>query len=589
MRGAQIVFLTLLGGVVVVAGLLMLRSSQMVWSSAIAEVRSVPESSHEIAWIAPASNIETWQRIVEAAEYLRKQWSKEEGDKRLRIDLENAYLNLTAGVPEIVLWWSERPQEKIYLRWYKISNERSIETWIKKLSERGKPPLAILGGDSTRRAVEISETLKAYRQKWRAAAPLFLITTATADTVPHPGSKEEQPKPTDSNNIPLMDLYKNRSYRFSFTNTLMAEAVLDFVQEHPDLWPRRQFDPLVAGAIIPCAGPLMAATLLQADTYQFDYALYAVAWTDDDFSADLSKRFLNIFKRRYYPRVEETKLHLMAKEPAANLTLPRENELSRLGKDQLRPEIGDLYKPTPYDRLSAQNYLGDIEQSPWIRSLLVLPTSAHRARRFLRALHDLSTKLAPHAMRNIVVLSGDSISFNNVYRDRKVEWNVADLQIPLVFFCHRNPVDRDAGFREEGKGKHPWDSTSTWDLLFYRDMLEAVVLAAHDDAGLVEGADEFDVGMQQLRWCKERVVEQNKGTPFFRQRNRNAGTGEHVVWVQPDRLDSAHSRITVWSRKNAHGEPQRWRLIRSLDKVSYHDVGSSVTNLPDCSFIRVNP
>src|SRR5207302_175475 len=77
------------------------------------------------------------------------------------------------------------------------------------------------------------------------------------------------------------------------------------------------------------------------------------------------------------------------------------------------------------------------------RPLLVLTGQSAPSRRFLRAL----VRSAPGMARQFVVATGDAIAFNNVYRDRGVAWNVQDLPVPLVFFCHHNPIDPDAGFR----------------------------------------------------------------------------------------------------------------------------------------------
>ena len=66
-----------------------------------------------------------------------------------------------------------------------------------------------------------------------------------------------------------------------------------------------------------------------------------------------------------------------------------------------------------------------------------LSHEAGHVARWLRSLPDA---------RNLVILNGDAIAFNAVYRDRDVVWNILDLPYSLVFFSHRNPIDRAAGF-----------------------------------------------------------------------------------------------------------------------------------------------
>ena len=43
-----------------------------------------------------------------------------------------------------------------------------------------------------------------------------------------------------------------------------------------------------------------------------------------------------------------------------------------------------------------------------------------------------------------LVVNGDAIDFNTVYRDGNLTWPVQDLPFQLVFFCHRNPVYEEA-------------------------------------------------------------------------------------------------------------------------------------------------
>ena len=71
-------------------------------------------------------------------------------------------------------------------------------------------------------------------------------------------------------------------------------------------------------------------------------------------------------------------------------------------------------------------------------SFLVLPTQTVRMRRFLINLQRRS----PAVARNLVVLNGDAISFDAIFRDRDVAWNILDVPYSLVFFSHRNPIDR---------------------------------------------------------------------------------------------------------------------------------------------------
>src|SRR5207247_5284062 len=79
----------------------------------------------------------------------------------------------------------------------------------------------------------------------------------------------------------------------SFTNTLMAEAVLDFVSRHPEVWPRVQRRPALAAAITANGNAVTGLAALAATGIH----LSAVAWKDDRYSLDLAERFDSLAPR----------------------------------------------------------------------------------------------------------------------------------------------------------------------------------------------------------------------------------------------------------------------------------------------------
>jgi hypothetical protein len=93
-------------------------------------------------------------------------------------------------------------------------------------------------------------------------------------------------------------------------------------------------------------------------------------------------------------------------------------------------------------------------------------------------------------------------------------WPIRDLPFALVFFCHRNPVDRALGFHEqEGPRSKEADagspsSTGTEDLLLFMDILEGVTQGCFlDDSGKVVAAlpgngSELKQRLQRARWGK---------------------------------------------------------------------------------------
>jgi hypothetical protein len=489
-----------------------------------ARARPIPPGCHEIAWIAPATSSDSWERLVAALRQLQQDWPKLQPGTALDINLDKAFLDLTTDVPEIALG-PAGSSARLWIRWYKLSGENDSERWVANLRERGAPPLAVVGGDTSDHALALAQALRDARDSWAGPAPLLLITTATADRY---APKERDAAPPSHEDWPtLIGVYPGRSFRFAFTNTRMVEAVLDFVRQMPQVWPQKNSDPGVFAGAAAAGNPWTSLSLLKAAGYLRPYFLYTLAWGDDRYSSDLAETFSKLFTEQF---------------------------ASTLGKDEavifdakLIPySVGDQFQPNPRERLAIDWFLNNRGALRDQQHLLAVPTGAQRARRFLRTL----CQRAPGEMRNVVVVNGDAISFNTIYRDRDVAWNILDLPVPLVFFSHRNPIDPSAGFDPNRS------TTGTQDLLLFRDILEALLHAGFENGRLVADADKVRDRMSQLRWRFPHVYPQGieekqpPSRPFFDgEGNRHASTGEHIVWLQPayeDTRNLPRAAITVW-------------------------------------------
>jgi hypothetical protein len=207
----------------------------------------------------------------------------------------------------------------------------------------------------------------------------------------------------------------------------------------------------------------------------------------------------------------------------------------------------------------------------------VVTGQAQPSRRLLREL----ARAAPQAARDFVVATGDAISFNTIYRDRQATWQIQDLPFNLVFFCHHNPTDPEAGFRplsapaiegepESGReDKMPSSqaaATGTEDVLLFGDIVEALILAwAQGDqtkAATIAPASnpgELRNRLREIRWLDGRVGYDSKGIPLFRpDGQRVSGTGEHVVLLRPvfqgERvLPRALLEVWAWRTTPDHG------------------------------------
>jgi hypothetical protein len=508
----------------------------------LAEVRGVPSGHQEIAWISPATSGEAWERLVAALTLLQQDKSNGALGKNLRVQLANAFLPLTADVPEVALFFDDAPEVKLWIRWYKLSGQNPSGSWFDKLIKRGTSPLAIIGGETSDRALYQARALAKVRSQWPGPAPLYLISTATAERY-YPGAYPSGEVPYQD--WPrLMDVYKKRTYRFCFPNTRIVEAVLDFVHQNPQVCAQRLTSPQLAAAVIAPTDPYTSLASLSAAGHFQPYYPSTLIWKDDGYSKDLGEIFLKVFADEAHPKGE----------PFADFY-----------NNYIHYSVGDFLEPNPQEALAVGLFLAHNPRFRDQPQLLALPTAAQRARRFLRTL----CRRAPTEVRNVVVVTGDAIAFNNVYRDRDVAWNILDMPVPLVFFSPRNPIDAAAGFGQQ-QADGLLNQTGTQDVLLNRDVVESLVQAAFDGARLVADADRLQSRLEHTRWRKGRIhndlveADNPPAVPFFDEAgNRRADTGEHIVWVRPvfdGQRNLPEAFITVW---RAGGErPERsWRTI----------------------------
>lgn len=531
MRSVRIAIISILAGTLLVAAYLTLRGYDLLGSPSAGEAKAVPAGHQEIAILLPATSSE-WERLVAALDCLQRDWSSlQPGTPKLRVTKDRAFVELTADVPELAVWLDGHADARLWIRWYKLSSDVDARQWVTKLARRQPAPLAILGGDTSDRALVLGRVLQAQRGKWQGADPLYLITTATADHYDpaEPSTPDAEPK--------LIEVYKDLSFRFSFTNSRIAEAVLDFVRTHPDLWPIKADDPALVSAIASLGNVWGFLAGLSSVAPPTPRVLYPQIWSDERYSTDLARRFEHMFGR----------------------TFP----LGEIGNTyQIRYGTGDFYHPNPEEVVAVTWLLQ--KNAIWRdqRQLLLLPTGAERARRYLRTL----VRRAPLDMRQLVVISGDSITVSTIYRDRDIAWNVLDMPVPLLFFAHRNPVDANVGF---SAADGP-EATATDVLLLYRDIFEALLLAGCRKGRMDWTTGDIQQRLRQLRWQNGHVAdaEAQAGSPLFDALgNRRDRTGEHVIWLRPASEGLApqpKASISVWCLGPDAGRDNAWQSVQVL-------------------------
>ena len=510
----------------------------------------VAPDEQEIAWLYPATNTAPWERFVFAVKDLAK--GKGEGEDSLSYQIaDQAFPPQSAVTPELVLS-SPEIRGKLVLRWYKLTGDQDTRYWTRLLLERHPPPLAIIGGNTSSGAIELAQCLREETDKRQLAdrAPLLLLTSATADDLPasHP------------NEFPLTSVYAGRTFRFCFTNGQIANAVTDFLQHRSELWP--DMDPV-----------------------------YMIHWRDDPYSRDLSRRFLEALHEP--AAVGATGDWARAASIAAGTGPPLDLahwlhgpfRLDTPASWGLPHSIGTFDRPNRLEVAEASRLMRmKLEHAHEQRQpLLILPGASGPARRFLVALRRAS----PDEAKRFVVATGDAIAFNTIFRDRNIAWPIQDLPFRLVLFCHRNPVDAEAGFpldllsRLHDSSELKGQLAGTEDLLLFNDVVDAIGYAwrrafrREDMNAQALTASAFADAMRETRWRRsvDRVADEDRPLPFFdEQGNRCSGTGEHAVYLRPvyrGTAQLAEAILEVWAWQTSAGDGSRHWLQRTSLHVYY--------------------
>lgn len=454
------------------------------------KVADIAYGDQEVAWLHPATNIATWERFVAG---LREITS-------VSVDDSAAFPNDSMKLPVVGL---RKPgiAGTLWIRWYKLTGQRSIDLWVNELCQRQPPPLAIVGGGNSERARDIALHLSLLENKEPfRKLPAFLITTATADKV----------QSAELGEVELMKIYSGRSFRYCFTNKQMAEAICDFVREQ-----------------------LNNDRSLEITSSRVSL----LSWNDDPFSEDLVDQFEELWK------------------------IPSETTPNPpVWKHRIAHSVGGLNHPNKPEVAAIQKLMqGIVTELASLRGreLLVLPGGPAPARRVLRSLY----RFDPGERNFWVVTVGDAIDWNTLYRDRRLTWTIEDVPFPLIAFMHRNPVStqlsKGRSFVPDSSVSPPPNPTGTDDLLLYRDISQSLVNGCFQPSKLISDPGEL------IRYLDDEKDVQ--GQPLFDdQGNRQGKSGEYITLLKPVVKDfqlQPRSIIQVFERQ---ASSQEWKLLTTL-------------------------
>jgi hypothetical protein len=451
-------------------------------------IATVPDGDHEIAWLNTTTGGATWERFVTGVKRL------ERIDPAISVNESRAFPNRASQVPEIIVQKAGM-SAKIFIRWYKVSSEQPVTDWVTELVNRVPAPLAIIGGSSSDRARELAMALDA---QTITARPVLALTNATAIDVAAPDGSSE---PT----IPLMHIYRNRTFRYCFNNRQMAEAMLDCIGQHPTLKPAS-----------------LDGSRLERP------AVLSVSWNDDPYSDDMVVEFGRAVSTAY--------------RSWANVGQPQPFRW------RVPFSIGGFSTPNFAEAEAASSILRELKALPRQRSLLMMPTVTAPARRLLIRLCEENAEIGRH----LIALNGDGMGVNAVLRDGEFNWPVASIPVPLALFCHNDPA--------------AWDETltlpnATDDVLHYSAIVQSLSDAIFH---LYEAA--HDITADELASTLKNGLQSDA---FDATGNRRGGTGESVFILRPGAsTHDGVTRFEVWRRRDDRSWHQTADRILPISGVS---------------------
>ena len=498
---------------------------------------AVPSGDQELAWVHTSTSWTNWERFVSGVARAQQLVPG------LHVDDSRAFRDQSFELPELVLSMDGRPGN-LRIRWYKLTGDVNTTQWIQALAARDPAPLAVVGGGSSDRALDLARALAA-QTTWQGDRPLLFLTTATADELTSEPDAVAPPPEQLRQTRGLLSVYDDRSFRFCFSNRQMAEAVLDFVWERPELRPQLYADvaPFAAASGVIAGLPSKPRTPPPTQRPQ----VFSVVWNDDPFSTDLYLQFGQVIREKLSPDKEPARMPV----GFASWGLPY--------------SVGGFTRPNQYEARVAESIIQQYRELPPQRSLLVLPTVTQPARRLLRTLSDA----APQIAHRMVTVTGDGISLNAVFRDGEFAWPLHSIPVPLVLFMHNNPVDWDppGPVKDVPPGYELRPPSSTEDVLHFAELTRIVTQAAFglpcgDPNGLT------DAGRLMTRADDLALRLRGRCPPFFDNTgNRLGGTGEYVVVVQPlapgengSPTADPRARLDVYRRR----EDRQWESVRTL-------------------------
>lgn len=333
--------------------------------------KAAPLQGVEIAVLFPSTDTSDWQDFVQAIHLA----AQEKG-----FQVRDDHAKFTSIV--------ETAGEPITFRWYPFIGSYRMRKIVRELCQRKHPPIAIVGASNSSLTRAIGDEIQVSGRK--DSTPVLLMTYATSDS--------------------LIDINSGRSFRFGFSNSHQARAVVDRLK-----------------------------TLLDESESSSDEARPNVIITqvlDNPFSIDLARQFEQALSSELngviIPPVAPFDQGAHAGEMNAAWSLTTATT-----------EHGD---PTMEERTLAKEIVSTFSRHPESPAVLVLPLGsdafvnvAGEIRMEMRR-RELQTGKSP--IPSLTIVTGDSVDYYEFGGNGIGPITARQLPGRVLFFSHVNPVDR---------------------------------------------------------------------------------------------------------------------------------------------------
>lgn len=410
--------------------------------------RSAPYGGVEVAVLFPSTDTSDWQDFVQAI-HLAAQ------EKGFQVHDDHASFTSivdTAGQP-------------ITFRWYPFIGSYRMQKIVRELCQRKIPPIAIVGASNSSLTRAIGDEIQASSTK--GSAPVLLMTYATSDS--------------------LIDINSGRSFRFGFSNSHQARAVVDRLKT------------------------LLAESQSSTDEARPNVIITQVL--DNPFSIDLARQF---------ERELSSELNGVILPP-----MPPFDQGQRSGGmsaawslTTATTEHGD---PTTEERTLAKEIVAAFARHPESPAVLVLPVGSDA---FVNIAGEIRMEMRRQEMQtgknpipSLTIVTGDSVDYYEFAGDGIGPISARQLPGRVLFFSHVNPVDRTV---------HPTPNFHCPTISLDREVARA----------LIEVIPSLESPPNSEELMKGLAATKRREDPIFKDRERTLGGG--VVIAKPDVV---HDRI----------------------------------------------